>query len=172
MTMNERDDLSTRELERRAQALPLEIAPERDLWRGIELRLGARDVAAAPPRRAAGWPWLSMTAALAAGYALATFVPLQPVGSDSVSPVSPIASTLIDNIAPALAQLPAKTRAAVEADLTGLERDRQQIEEALAQEPDNPLLLELQMSTVDRAEALRAQMNRLMDAAGDEGIEI
>lgn len=170
--MTEREDRSTRELERQAQALPLEVAPERDLWRGIELRLGARDVAAASPRRAAGWPWLPMTAALAAGYALATFVPLTPVGSDGVSPVAPIASTLIANIEPALARLPAKTRAVVEADLTGLERDWQQIEEALALEPDNPLLLELHMSTADRAEALRAQMDRLTTAVGDEGIEI
>ena len=170
--MTERDDRTMRELERRAQALPLEIAPERDLWRGVELRLGAQDVAATPPRRAATWPWLPMAAALAAGYALATFVPLQPVGSGGVSPVSPIASTLIDNIEPALAQLPAKTRAVVEADLTGLERDWQQIEEALALEPDNPLLLELRMSAVDRAAALRAQMDRLTSATGDEGIEI
>lgn len=170
--MTERDDRTTRQLERRARALPLEIPPERDLWPGIELRLGARDIAAAPPRRAARWPWLPMTAALAAGYALATFVPLIPVGSNGVSPVSPIASTLIDNIEPALAQLPAKTRAVVEADLTGLERDWQQIEEALALEPNNPLLLELRMSAVDRAEALRAQMDRLASAAGDEGIEI
>ncbi len=170
--MNERDDPSARELERRAQALPLEIAPERDLWRGIELRLSARDAVADPPRRVAAWPWIPMTAALVAGYALATFVPLPVFDNVGVSPVSPVTSTLIDSIEPALAQLPAKTRAVVEADLTGLERDWQQIEEALASEPDNPLLLELQMSTADRAEALRAQMDRLTSAVGDEGIEI
>ena len=167
--MNERDDRLTRDLERRVAELPREIAPQRDLWPGIEMRLTPRDEA--PRRRVAQWPWLPMTAALVAGYALAIWLPLPLFVTGSVSPVTPVASTWMDNMQPALQQLPAKTRAVVEADLTGLGRDWQRIEDALAEDPDNPLLQELQTYTADRAESLRVQMNRLA-APSDEGIDI
>jgi hypothetical protein len=170
MAMNERDDRMTRELERRAGALARDIAPERDLWPGIAMRLSAADVTTR--RRIVQWPWLPMTAALVAGYALATWLPRPGFVSESVSPVSPVASTLLDTIEPALARLPAKTRAVVEADLTGLERDWQRIDDALAEDPDNPLLQELQMNAADRAAALREQMDRLTGGAVAEGVEI
>lgn len=167
--MNERDDRLPHDLERRAAALPREIAPRRDLWPGIEMRLTPR---AAPPRRRVGqWPWLPMTAALVAGYAIAIWLPLPRLMSGAVSPVAPVATAWIDNMQPALQQLPAKTRAVVEADLTGLGRDWQRIEEALAEDPDNPLLRELQMNTADRAESLRVQMNRLA-GPDDGGVDI
>ena len=166
--MTDRDDRWQRELERQAAALPREVAPERDLWPGIELRLSQRPEARARRRSIARWPWLPMAGALVAGYALAIWMPLPRLLGGAVMPVVPTAATLVENIQPALAQLPAKTRAVVEADLTGLERDWQRIEQALVEDPGNPLLLELQMSTADRAESLRAQMNRLAGPRAEE----
>jgi len=167
--MTDRDDRWLRELERQAAALPREITPARDLWPGIAMRLQQRPEARAQRRGIGRWPWLPMAGALVAGYALAIWMPLPRLVGGTALPVAPPAATLVENIEPALAQLPAKTRAVVEADLTGLERDRQRIEQALAEDPGNPLLQELQMSTADRAESLRAQMTRL---AGPSTAEI
>jgi len=164
--MTDRDDRWLRELERQAAALPREITPDRDLWPGIALRLQQRPETRAQRRGIGAWPWLPMAGALVAGYALALWMPL-PRLSGAALPVAPTA-TLVENIRPALAHLPAKTRAVVEADLTGLERDRQRIEQALAEDPGNPLLQELRTSTADRAESLRAQMVRLAGPSTEE----
>jgi hypothetical protein len=67
--------------------------------------------------------------------------------------------------------LPPKTRAVVEADLSGLEQDWLSIEAALALDPDNPLLLELHMNAEDRAASVRDQVNRLTSGVA-EGLEI
>jgi len=169
--MTDPDDRWQRELERQAAALPREIMPARDLWPGIAMRLSQRPEAGSRRRGIGRWPWLPTAGALVAGSAFAIWMPLPRLIGGSALPVVPTAATLVENIQPALAHLPAKTRAVVEADLTGLERDRERIEQALAEDPGNPLLQELQMSTADRAESLRAQMNRLAGPS-TEGIDI
>jgi ABC-type branched-subunit amino acid transport system ATPase component len=72
---------------------------------------------------------------------------------------------------PALAQLPASTRAVVAADLSGLEQDWLSIEAALAADPDNLLLLELRQTAESRAESVREQVNRVA-ASVSEAIDI
>jgi len=167
-----RNETSRGELERRLDALPREIAPSRDLWPGIAARIGAP---ASQPRaeRAAGRrPGLPVLLALAAGYALAVWLPLPPFVPGPAPSAAPTALDLVADIRPALASLPAKTRAIVEADLVGLEQDWIRIEQALAADPDNALLNELRMSAEDRAAYLRAQLTRLAGSRPVGGLEI
>ena len=112
-------------------------------------------------------------AALAAGYALATWLPpnVLTTGPDTGSEAIG-AFALVDDLRPALAALPAKTRSVIEADLSGLEQDWQSIEQALAADPDNALLRELRMSAEDRATALVDQVNRLTQFTSTQEIEI
>lgn len=163
-------------LDRRVDALRREIAPQRDLWPGIASRLGQR-VAAPEPRPASrGFgQWFAAGAALVAGYLIATWFPLpwtpgSSLPESDVNVTAPV--TLLTSVQPVLAQLPAKTRAVVEVDLSGLEQDRLSIEQALATDPDNPLLLELRSSAEERTVSLLERMNRLTDVAASEGLEM
>lgn len=163
-------------LDRRVDALRREVAPQRDLWPGIASRLGRRP-SAHEVRPASRGPshWFPAGAALVAGYLIASWFPLPWVAQlgqpdTDVSVTAPV--TLLTSVQPVLAQLPAKTRAVVEVDLSGLEQDRLSIEQALADDPDNPLLLELRSSAEARAVSLLAQMNRLTDTDGVEGLEM
>jgi len=163
-------------LDRRVGALHREVAPPRDLWPGITSRLGPRVAQRHERPVSRGLSrWLPVGAALAAGYLVASWFPLpwaaqlgRP-GTD-VSVTAPV--TLLTSVQPVLAQLPAKTRAVVEVDLSGLEQDRLSIEQALMADPDNPLLLELRSSAEARAVSLFEQMNRLTDTDGVEGLEM
>ncbi len=80
--------------------------------------------------------------------------------------------TLLTSVQPVLAQLPAKTRAVVEVDLSSLAQDQLSIDAALATDPTNPLLLELRSSAEARSVSLLERMNRLTDAAASEGLEM
>lgn len=168
--MDPQHDRNADELQRRAGALRQDIAPGRDLWPGIAARLGP---AASPVSQPRSWtaPWLPMGAALAAGYLLATWLPLPWLGSGPQPPTPEQRLEIVASVQPALDQLPAKTRAVVEANLSGLEQDWLSIEQALAVDPDNPLLRELRMNAQDRAASVREQMIRLTSAAS-EGLEI
>lgn len=163
-------------LDRRVDALRREIAPQRDLWPGIASRLGRRPLAQeAGPAFGGFRQWFPAGAALVAGYLIASFFPL-PWAPGSTSPdtdvnvTAPV--TLLASVQPVLAQLPAKTRAVVEVDLSGLAQDQLSIEEALAADPTNPLLLELRSSTEARAVSLLERMSQLTDAAALEGLEM
>jgi hypothetical protein len=163
-------------LDRQVDALRREITPQRDLWPGIASRLGQR-LPAREERAASGGVgrWFPVGAALVAGYLIASWFPLPwapgvaPVESD-VNVTAPV--TLLSSVEPVLAQLPAKTRAVVEVDLSGLAQDRLSIEQALAADPTNPLLLELRSSTEARTVSLLERMNHLTDAAASEGLEM
>ena len=163
-------------LDRRVDALRREIAPERDLWPGIASRLGHRVPAPEPRPAFRGFgQWFPAGAALVAGYLIASWFPLpwapgSSLPESDVNVTAPV--TLLTSVQPVLAQLPAKTRAVVEVDLSGLEQDRLSIEQALATDPDNPLLLELRSSAEARSVSLLERMNRLTDVAASEGLEM
>lgn len=163
-------------LDRRIQALHREITPQRDLWPGIASRLGQRLPAREERPAFRGLnQWFPAGVALVAGYLIASWFPLPwaaelgPPNID-VSVTSPV--TLLTSVQPVLQQLPAKTRAVVEVELSGLEQDRLSIEEALVADPDNSLLLELRSSAEARAVSVLEQMNRLTDTAVLEGLEM
>ena len=169
-------DERPRSFDRQVEALRREISPQRDLWPGIASRLGQRRPAqdARPAIRGFG-RWLPAGAALVAGYLIASWFPLPwPPGTGlpdtDVNVTAPV--TMLTSVQPMLAQLPAKTRAVVEVDLSSLAQDRLSIEEALAADPTNPLLLELRSSTEARALSVLERMNRLTDAAASEGLEM
>ena len=163
-------------LDRRVDALRREIAPQRDLWPGIASRLGRRLPAHEDRPASRGFSqWFPAGAALVAGYLIASWFPLPwapgagQVESD-VNVTAPV--TLLASVQPVLAQLPAKTRAVVEVDLSGLAQDRLSIEQALAADPTNPLLLELRSSAEARSVSLLERMNQLTDATALEGLEM
>ena len=163
-------------LDRRIDALHREVAPQRDLWPGIASRLGQRSSIREERTASRGLShWLPVGAALAAGYLIASWFPLPWTAQlgepdTDVNVTAPV--TLLTSVQPVLAQLPAKTRAVVEVDLSGLEQDRLSIEQALAADPENPLLLELRSSAEARAVSLLEQMNRLTDTVRVEGLEM
>ncbi|NIW25011.1 MAG: hypothetical protein GWN29_10855, partial [Gammaproteobacteria bacterium] len=113
--------------------------------------------------------------ALVAGYLIASWFPLPwaPGASSPDTDVNVTAPvTLLTSVQPVLAQLPAKTRAVVEVDLSSLAQDQLSIDAALATDPTNPLLLELRSSAEARSVSLLERMNRLTDAAASEGLEM
>ncbi len=166
--MNQQHDRDA--LEEHVRGLAREVAPERDLWPGIASRLNQRDLERKEARQR--WSvgnWFSVGVAVAAGYLLASWFPLPwaPGQTESLQP----RIELLASVQPALERLPAKTRAVVEVDLSGLDRDRLGIELALAMDPENPLLRELWMSVENRASSVSEQMNRLTNSVS-ERIEI
>lgn len=163
-------------LDRRIAALRREVSPARDLWPGIASRLGRRQPAPEARFGVRGFgQWFPVGAALAAGYLLASWFPLpwtpgSGLPDTDVNVTSPV--TLMASVQPVLAQLPEKTRAVVEVDLSGFAQDRLSIEEALAADPDNPLLLELRSNAEARAVSLVERMNRLTDTVSAQGLEM
>lgn len=173
--MNRQDDRLADALQRRVEALPRDLEPERDLWSGIAARLAPADRAVVDGTpRARRAPWLPVTVALAAGYTLASVFPLPWLaGGGGVVPDTDSPDlAFVDSFRPALERLPAKTRSVVEADLSGLEHDRLTIEQALAGDPDNALLKELRTSAEAREASVLAQMNRLTRPVPAEDLEI
>jgi len=172
--MNRQDDREKDALERQVAALPRGVAPDTDLWPGIEARLGAPvTVAARRARAPRPQPWLPVAVALAAGYVIASVFPLPWFAPETPAvPQAAPALALVDSVRPALAQLPAKTRSVVETNLSGLEHDRLAIEQALAVDPDNVLLQELRMSAQDQAESVIQRVIRLTRPEPPEDYEI
>ncbi|MGI9260205.1 MAG: hypothetical protein ACR2QQ_15340 [Gammaproteobacteria bacterium] len=157
-------------LDERVARMKRELMPERDLWPEISSRLEPRDgTASASLRASQPRGWVSLGIAVAAGYLLATWFPLQSllVGAGQPSQPAQLREEFFADSQPALAQLPVSTRAIVETDLAGFERDWLRIEEASAADPDNQLLQELLMSADDRARALRDRLSRLTGDSAD-----
>jgi len=162
--MTERQNRHASAFEQRIAALDREIHPERDLWPGIAARLGRRPVPDHPRRRQ--WrfsQWFPVGVALAGGYLLASWFPLpwMPGRAGPDNQAVQASPALLRSVQPALAQLPANTRAVVTSDLSGLEQDWLSIEAALAADPDNPLLRELRQTAENRAQSVREQVNRV-----------
>jgi hypothetical protein len=172
--MTERDNRSASAFEQRLAALDREIEPQRDLWPGIAARIGQRPAPAREQR--SPWRfdrWFPVGAALVGGYLLASWFPLPWVPGQSAPDSQAVQAppTLLVGVQPALAQLPANTRAVVAADLSGLEQDWLSIEAALVADPDNELLRELRQTAQNRAESVREQVNRVT-ASVSEAIDI
>ena len=151
-------------LDERIADMKRELTPDRDLWPDIASRLEPQDRDAKALRRA--WlprGWASIGVAVAAGYLIAIWFPLISIternGQETVP--NPLRGGLMDNVEQALDQLPVNTRAVIDTDLAGFERDWLRIEEALEAEPDNPLLNELAMSAQERARSVQQQLDRL-----------
>lgn len=170
--MNERDEDMQRDddaVMQAARALPREIAPARDLWPGIEAAIAAK-----PARRE--WPWKQLVAQAAAvvllvgGSSGVTWLALHDGGATGSDPVvaeplqfatvgsfgsryhlgpefvdahAALASGLDQN----LAQLPPETREAVAKNIADIRAAIGEINQALADQPDNTLLQKLLLDT-------------------------
>ena len=172
--MSDIKDPRAEKLEERVANMAREVMPGRNLWPGIASRLEPRDNMGSGAR--AAWQprgWASVGVAVAAGYLLATWLPLASISAWTGQETQPaqLRAELLANIQPALDQLPAGTRAVVETDLAGFEHAWLWIEEASESDPDNPLLNELLMSAQDRAQSVRDQLDRLTGDSA-EGVEI
>jgi len=168
--MNQHDDPNAEALEKRVVGMAREIMPERELWPEIASSLTPREVLVPRRNTRAAWipgNWASIGVALAAGYLLAIWFPMSLGPDRGEPPPQPLQGRmeLLASIQPALGQLSAKTRAVVETDLAGFEQDWLRIEQALAAEPENPLLRELWRSAQNRALSVREQIDRLANSA-------
>ena len=162
--MSDDRDPRAERLDERVADMKRELMPDRDLWPGISSRLEPRSKdAAALPRAWRPRGWASIGAAVAAGYLLAIWFPLTSTTERNARQTLPnqLRGELIASLEQSLDQLPVGTRAVVETDLAGFERDWLRIEEALEAEPDNPLLNELLMSAQERARSVQDQLDRL-----------
>jgi hypothetical protein len=169
--MNERDDKRQDSepdpLLRAARQLPRGIAPQRDLWPGIE-----RAIAAPAPSR--GWDWNRLTAQAAAvlllvgGSSAVTWLAIED-GQPDLQPVATATGPLefetvagqfggryhlgpefVDarndlaaGLETKLASLPPETRRVVEKNIAAIRASISEMNQALANEPDNALLQDL-----------------------------
>ena len=162
--MSDNKDPRAEKLEKHVANMAREVMPERDLWPEISSRLKPRERAISASRVA--WQprgWASIGVAAAAGYLLATWIPLSSMSPQigQQTPPAQLRAELMAEIQPTLDQLPAGTRAVVETDLAGFELDWLRVEEASESEPDNALLNELLTSSQNRAQSVRDQLIRL-----------
>ena len=137
--MSERDTGDTDVvLTRLARALPRDIAPERDLWQGIERRIASHSV-----RRFAWQNW-----AIAASLVLSCSAVLLTLTSGWEQPVP-----LVINERPQSA-LPARIEALMAHDLQLLASTRQDLRARISSEPDNPELILLLVDIEAQEQAL------------------
>jgi hypothetical protein len=178
-------------LDARLQQLPREIEPGRDLWAGIESRLEPR---AAVDRRRPAWLWQAAAAVLlVAGSSLLTATLMNERRDDGTMAASSAVETvqampiafgpgkrldpeylaarrqLTAVLDERMASLPASTRAKLEASLGELRRAAEQINVALAEQPDDPLLQELLLATYQDELAVLANVNQLTSALAADG---
>lgn len=170
--MNERDETQDREVDalmRAARDLPRGVAPQRDLWPGIERAISMP----APSRR---WDWNRIAAQAAAvvllvgGSSAVTWLAVeedrpavQPVATAQPLEFERVAGSfggryhlgpefidarngLAAGLDAKLAQLPPETRQAVEKNIADIRAAISEMNEALASEPDNALLQDLLLS--------------------------
>lgn len=165
-----------------AARLPREVAPSRDLWPGIE-------AAIAPPAAGGGWRWNGLVAQAAAvlilvgGSSGLTYLavhedrdptlPIAPVTPLNFEPVSgsfgsqynlgpdfrDARSDLEAKLVEELASLDPETRAEVEKNVTAIRDAIEEINQALAAEPDNALLQNLLLSAYRRELALMTRVD-------------
>lgn len=163
--MNESDErVRDDAVMRAARALPQEIAPERDLWPGIEAAIAAR-------RARRGWQWNRLLAQAAAvvllvgGSSGVTWLVLERGGAGDLAPAGTAEALQFDTVAgnfggryhlgpefvdaradlaagldDKLRQLPPETRVAVEKNIADIRAAIGEMNRALASQPDNALL--------------------------------
>jgi anti-sigma factor RsiW len=172
------EERSLRALLAHAAALPREIAPGRDLWAGIEDRLGE----ARPAWRRPGWAGWGAGLAAAAGVALALSAALHgpgPAGRAENGTLVPAALRSEDPVAAAEREyaraaaelmaaleqqrdrLPPETLASVERDLRSIDGALSEVRRALAADPANPGLNHLLTSTHQRKVEVLQQVLKL-----------
>ena len=195
MTMRTEPDA----LDRRLQALPIELAPPRDLWPAIAAELEPH---VAPARRS----WLSQAAAAAVlviassvvttvwlrqqmhpvaqvspappanvtmrpGARRAAFGPSHALDAEYVAARAQLARMLDERIG----RLPPSAREKVELNLAEMRRAADEINRALATAPGDPLLEELLLTIYQEELAVLASVNQLAGSAGmteDKGIDL
>lgn len=150
---------------RAARALPATIEPGRDLWAGIEPRLGAAPPVLVSARRGMGrapgrYPWLQLAAALAlfaAGFAAALLwrqgpapTRLATLRAEYDSSSATLARALTDN-AGALAP---ETRLVVERNLAIIDQAIREAERALTEDPGNAALEQMLLARYEQRLAL------------------
>lgn len=166
--MNERDELQDDALMQAARELPRGVAPQRDLWPGIEQAISR-------PAPAPRWAWNRIAAQAAAvlllvgGSSAVTWLALenqpqvapgaatQPLHFETVAGsfggryhLGPefidARNGLAAGLDAKLAELPPKTRQAVEQNIADIRAAISEMNQALANEPDNALLQDLLQS--------------------------
>jgi anti-sigma factor RsiW len=174
------EERSLRALLAHAAALPAEIAPERDLWAGIDARIEAVRPIWRRPRLLAGW---GAVLAAAAGVVLALSAALHgPAGSRVTSPVSSLVPAALRGDDPVAAaereyaraaaelmaaleqrrgSLPPETLASVERDMRSIDAALAEVRRALAADPSNPGLNHLLTSTHQRKVEVLQQVLKL-----------
>jgi hypothetical protein len=142
-------------LDERLAALPLDVAPPRNLWPEISARLTAR--------RPSRTMWIAAAAAMAGAciagaltWAVVHTRPAAPVVASSAAalfqePRDPAylsaRATLVVSFRERLAELDPETRARVEASLAAIRKAHEDIAKALASDPASPVLEQLWQST-------------------------
>lgn len=181
-------------LDRALEELPREVPPARDLWAGIEARLDAPESRASPvaPSRAWGWQIAAAVVLVAASSLItATLVrrdaPVTVAGSRGITgdlaavQALPAAFGPSHDLSPEYEQarrqlttmlqqridrMPRSARSKLADNLAQLRRAANEINDALAEQPGDPLLEELLLSTYQEELAVLAAANQLTAAGG------
>jgi hypothetical protein len=169
-------------------SLPREIAPARDLWGGVEQRLDP-----VVPRRRSPLMWqLAAAVVLVVGSSLITATLVRreaPVKTRQPVPASEVTSAavpvtfagdprldpgylearrlLAKELEARINRMPASARAKLEANLAEIRRATEEINAALAQQPNDPLLQELLLNTYQDELAVMASVNQLTTQNGN-----
>lgn len=187
---HEHPDAGFERLDRALAALPHEVPPDRDLWAGIQTRLDAEP--AASPRERRRWAWqLAAAVALVAISSLVTVTLMkrdEPAVAGRSAPgdaaavkalpasfgpghsLSPEYDQARRQLTAMLQQridrMPPAARGKLEDNLAQLRRAANEINDALAGQPGDPLLEELLLSTYQEELAVLAAANQLTAAGG------
>jgi hypothetical protein len=188
--MNERDDNATDvELMAKAAKLSTSVTPERDLWPGIEQAI------AAPPRRERSmwntlWAQAAAIVLLVGGSSGLTYLAITAdedatvpgVPSPQALTFEPVAGSfgsqynlgpdyldarrvVSDNLDEQLARLSPEAREAVQRNMAAIREAIEDINLALAEDPDNVLLQELLIDTYQHELALMRQVDGISNSA-------
>jgi hypothetical protein len=162
------------------QALPRDVAPGRDLWPGIESRLGLRS-----SRPSATWLWQAAAAVVLVAVSSLVTASLVRRGSAPVArlpvPAAPARAMpaafgpehslsgeyevarrqLATQLGERITSLPPSARQKLEANLAEMRRAAEQINAALARQPGDPLLEELLLNTYQDELGVLSSVNQL-----------
>jgi hypothetical protein len=176
-------------------SLPRDVPPGRDLWSGIEAQLEPAVSGAEPAARRNPWAWqLAAAVALVVASSLITAslvrrndapqlvqAPVVPAHASADVQAVPAAFGPSHHLSPEyetahrqltamlqerIGRMPSSARSKLEDNLAQLRRAADAINEALAEEPGDPLLEELLLSTYQEELAVLAAANQLTAAGG------
>jgi len=194
MTRHARFDQGER-LDQALATLPRDVPPARDLWSGIEAQLEPATAGTALATRRNPWAWqLAAAVVLVAASSLITAslvrrdaaprvaqAPVVPAPASADAQALPAAFGPSHRLSPEyenahrqltamlqerIGRMPASARGKLEDNLAQLRRAADAINQALAEEPGDPLLEELLLSTYQEELAVLAAANQLTAAGG------